>query len=80
MCYREGKLPGPIHYILEGHWNGEWVIIFDNSAETEEYNIDYRSFEPVSCDKVRLTIIGKPNGINPGVIDFTVFGVRDMVR
>jgi len=80
LCYREGRIPGPIHYILEGHSDGEWVTLFENSTETEDYNIDYRSFEPVSCDKVKLTITGSPKGINPGLIDFTVFGVRDMVR
>lgn len=80
LCYREGIVPGPIHYVLEGHLNGEWITLFKNLDETEEYNIDYRTFTPVSCDKVRLTIVGKPKGINPGVIDFTVFGVRDMER
>lgn len=30
---------------------------------------------PKLCDKVRLTITGAPEGVHPGVIDFTVFGV-----
>lgn len=80
LCYREGRVPGPIQYILEGHWNGEWFTLLDRSENTEELNIDYQTFPPVSCDQVRLTIVGKPEGINPGLIDFTVFGTRDMER
>lgn len=80
LCYREGRVPGPVRYMLEGHWQGQWTKLYDNLGETEELNVDYRTFEPVSCDQVRLTILEMPEGINIGVRDFTVFGVRDMVR
>ena len=66
--------------MLEGHWQGNWTKIYDNLNETEELNIDYKTFQPVSCDKVRLTILKMPKGVNIGVRDFTVFGVRDMER
>ncbi len=76
----EGRLPAPIGYILEGHLNGQWFTLIDNKDGDIDYNIDYRTFEPVSCDKVRLTITKKPKGLNIGLRDFTVFGVRDMEK
>ncbi len=80
LCYRDGIVPGKVEYRLEGHWNGEWFPLYDNAAETEELNVDYKTFTPKSCDKVRLTIVKMPKGIQIGVRDFTVFGVRDMER
>jgi len=49
----------------------------DKRDSKEDLNIDYSYFKPKTCDRVRLTITGAPEGIRPGVIDFTVFGVRD---
>lgn len=80
LCYQDDIIPGKVEYMLEGHWQGTWTKIYDNRNETEELNIDYKTFAPVSCDQVRLTILNKPKGVNIGVRDFTVFGVRDMER
>lgn len=80
LCYRDGIVPGPIHYVLEGCCDDTWIPLFDNKEETVDYNIDYRTFTPVSCEQVRLKLIDWPEGIHPGVIDFTVFGTRDMQR
>jgi len=78
LDYEKGYVPGPIRYFIEGRiHNGEWFTLVDRRDSTEEFNIDYRYFEPKTCDYVRLTITGAPEGIHPGVIDFTVFGVRD---
>ncbi|MBQ2817951.1 MAG: hypothetical protein IJF16_08505, partial [Clostridia bacterium] len=80
LGYSKGIVPGPIKYMLEGHWQGTWTKLYDNLDENEELNIDYKTFEPFSCDRVRITILEKPKGVNVGIRDFTVFGVRDMVR
>lgn len=77
LDYEQGHVPGPIRYTIEGCLNGEWFTLVDRRESEEELNIDYRYFEPKVCDKVRLTIIDSPKGIHPGIIDFTVFGVRE---
>ena len=78
LDYDKGHVPGPISYLIEGSiHNGPWFPLVDCRDAKEDLNIDYRSFTPKTCDKVRITITGAPAGIHPGVIDFTVFGVRD---
>lgn len=80
MDYKNGILPGPICYTIEGKPDNskeEWVMLLDCRNNTEDKNCDYNSFAPVTCESVKLTIHSAPNGITPGVIDFTVFGRRD---
>ena len=38
--------------------------------------IEFKQYEPVTVDEVRMTITGWPAGITPALIDFTVFGKR----
>jgi len=77
LDYEKGIVPGPIRYLIEGHLDGEWFPLVDRRESEDELNIDYRYFEPKRCDQVRLTITGAPEGIHPGVIDFTVFGYKE---
>ena len=80
LDYDNGILPGAFKYILEGQPNmdiDEWVTLIDCRDNETDYNVDYRTFEPTSCEAVRLTITECPKGIRPGVSDFTVFGIRD---
>ncbi len=80
LDYSEGRLPGPIGYTIEGCPNNdvdEWVMLLDCRNNTQDKNCDYNTFSPVTCESVRLTIYSAPKGITPGIIDFTVFGVRD---
>ena len=77
MDYAKGILPGPYKYVIEGRENvgeGEFKTILDMSGNEEDYNIDYRTFEPVACKELRLRIVGWPEGIIPGIISFVVFG------
>ena len=46
------------------------------SENDEDFNIDYRSFEPVLCREARVRIVGCPKGITPGIVSFTLFGTR----
>lgn len=80
LCYEKGIVPQKVEYMLEGRNGEEWFLLYDNIGETEEMNIDYKTFMPRSCDEVRLTILKMPKGINIGVRDFTVFGVRDLCK
>jgi xylan 1,4-beta-xylosidase len=79
LDYENGILPGPFQYTIEACTDVKeenWINVLDLSNNTEDYNIDYRTFEPVKAYFVRLTIKGTPPGIEPGVISFTVFGER----
>lgn len=79
ICESEGRVPGVVKFTLEGSFKeGEWFPLCDNLDDDRDFNIDYRTFEPKTCLKVRLTIKDKPANIKIGVRDFTVFGVRDM--
>ncbi|MBQ7822363.1 MAG: family 43 glycosylhydrolase [Clostridia bacterium] len=83
MDYQSGRYPGPISYTVEGRvddCNDKWVTLIDRRENTEDRNCDYHTFPPVTCDSVRLTLHGAPNGIIPGVMDFSVFGLRDETR
>ncbi len=77
LDYKNGAIPAPIKYIVEGYHNGEWVCLVDATDNEEEKNIDYREIaKPCVCDKARIRIIEKPKRLQIGIIDFCVFGVR----
>lgn len=80
MDYENGVLPGAYQYIIEGQPDmdkDEWVTLLDMSKNDVDLNIDYKTFKTVSCEAVRLKIVGAPKGIKPAVISFTAFGTRD---
>ena len=43
-------------------------------ATEVDMNIDYQPVKHIRTTDVRLRIVGKPENIEPGVINFTVFG------
>ena len=71
-----GAAPGPFRYRIEAETApGVWVTIIDRSASTEDLLIDYRECGPTPATRARLVVLGHPPGIQPGVAEFTVFGV-----
>ncbi len=74
LDYAKGVVPGPMRYLIEGRWRGEWFTLLDRRNSEEELNVDYRTFPPRVCDRIRITVTGWPEGMTPGIIDFTVFG------
>ncbi|MBE5732707.1 MAG: hypothetical protein E7353_06680 [Clostridiales bacterium] len=73
----EGIVPGPFKYVVEYAVDGkckEWKTLIDASENCEDLCIDYREIPPTIAYGVRLKICGAPCGIQPGVVDFTVFG------
>ena len=77
LRYGAGRVPGPFRYRVEGSDDGEtWTVLLDRSESREDYAVDYRAFPPADVRQVRLVITGWPEGIRPGVVDFTVFGRR----
>ena len=72
----KGVLPGPFRYRVEAETApGTWTTIIDRSQSTEDLLIDYRECVPTPALRARLVITGHPPGIQPGVTEFTVFGV-----
>lgn len=69
---KEGKLPKPVKYLIEGFENGAWFTLLDKRDHDEERNIDYQAFPAKLCRKVRLTIYTEGKEI--GLIDFSAFG------
>ncbi|MDD6876730.1 MAG: family 43 glycosylhydrolase [Clostridiaceae bacterium] len=76
LSYEKGALPGAFRYKIEASDGGDWFCVLDRSESREDFAVDYRTFPPVTARRVRLVITGAPEGIAPGVIDFSVFGRR----
>ena len=74
----KGHLPGAFGYRIEACTpDGEWQLLSDRSDNKTDMLIDYIVFDqPLAANRVRLTITSKPPHIEPGLINFTVFGHR----
>ena len=72
---RTNTMPGPFQYVVEAREKeGDWVCVLDESKNDKDMLIDYKPIKEMLAHEVRLRITGKPEGIEPGVINFTVFG------
>jgi len=83
LDYDNGIVPGAYQYIIEGQKDvdiDEWTTLVDMSHNYIDMNIDYKTFDTVSCECVRLRIVGAPKGIKPAVISFVAFGTRDETK
>ena len=72
-----GDMPGPFQYKVEvmDRKDGTWKSLIDRTGNTEDLIMDYRTSDtPAYGQFVRLTITGWPEGITPGVVEFTCFG------
>lgn len=71
----KGVKPGPFRYRVEAETSrGKWTTIVDRSENTEDFLIDYRECAPTWAGRARLVMLGHPEGIQPAVAEFTVFG------
>lgn len=73
----DGIVTGPIRYTVEykaAACGEDWRMLVDASGNDRDLWVDYRQFEPVKAYALRLKITGAPNGISPGVINFSAFG------
>lgn len=78
MDCQAGMRPGPFRYVLEyaPDWKMEtWEVLLDASDNQTDLCIDYRQVAPVRAYGIRLRIIGAPEGIEPGVVSLTAFGL-----
>lgn len=77
LDYDAGVTPGPMRYRIAARGeSGEWITVLDASQNQTELTIDYRPLERVvRANQIRLDILETPAGIQPGVLNFTVFGL-----
>lgn len=79
LDYDAGILSGPIKYKIElSDDEVNWTTVLDCSDNDQDLLIDYRTFPSCTGSLARLTILGAPQGIRPGVISFSVFGKREV--
>ena len=72
---KKGVLAGAFGYKIEAEdGDGKWICVLDRSESREDLVIDYRPLLHVKAKRVRLVICNWPQGIAPGVVNFTVFG------
>jgi len=70
-----GAKPGPYRYRVEAETEpGVWTTLIDRRQSNEDFLIDYRECTPQTASRARLVILDHPQGIRPGVAEFTVFG------
>ena len=77
MDLEAGVLPGPYRYIVEytkDFSSEEWITLVDASQNETDLAVDYRTFDTVRAKAVRIRILDAPEGITPGLLNFTVFG------
>lgn len=75
LDYGAGRKPGPVGFLLEALvGKGPWQTLIDARDNATDLLIDYRTFPLQRADKVRLTITRRPQGINTGVLELTMFG------
>lgn len=73
-----GVYPGAFRYVVEYatvEAPNDWHMLVDASENETDYCCDYRQFETVQATRVRLRILGAPEGITPGLVSLTVFGL-----
>jgi len=72
-----GDETGPFKYKVEvmDRKDNTWKTLIDRSGNTDDVIMDYQTSDnPVYGQVVKLTITGWPEGIRPGVVEFTCFG------
>lgn len=79
LDYDMGVLPGPFRYLLEvrGSDDASWQVVLDRSGNQTDLLIEYLTFTETVALQIRLTVLGRPPGMDVGVIELTVFGRRD---
>ncbi len=80
LDYDAGAGPGPVKYKILA-WDDDkktWNIVLNKEDNQIDLPIDYQTFKEVQTNKVRLEIIGTPEGIHTGIVNFTVFGIPGM--
>ena len=71
---------GPVRYrVLIRTADGRWMTAVDASENDRDLLADYRELFPARAVAARLEVLGAPSGITPRVVEWTLFGERDMI-
>ena len=74
---RQGVMPGAYRYVIEGAAQEDsdaWFTLVDASDNDTDLSVDYRTFPETLVGKVRIRILGAPEGLTPSIMNFTCFG------
>ena len=52
----------------------EWKTVVDFSHNQTDLSVAYHPIDTVLANFVRIRILGAPEGITPGLLNFTAFG------
>lgn len=77
LRFQKGVMPGAYQYVIEAAANEsdeEWFPLVDASDNQTDLTVDYRTFPETLVGKVRIRILGAPEGVQPGIMNFTCFG------
>ncbi len=75
MNLGEGVKGGAYRYVIECATSEEdWKTVVDMSANETDLSVAYHPIAPTLANRVRIRILGAPEGITPGLLNFTAFG------
>ena len=64
---------GAYGYRAEWRDGDAWRPLVDASANEADLLVDYRETPRVLADELRIVVLSAPNGVTPGITEFTVF-------
>ena len=73
MKGRMGFDVGAYRYRVECRDGGAWRPLVDASESGKDLLVDYRETRRVLADALRVVVLGAPEGVTPGIAEFTVF-------
>ena len=75
MNLGKGVYGGAYRYVIEtATTEDDWKVVVDMSENTTDLSVAYHPIDEVIANRVRIQILGAPEGITPGLLNFTVFG------
>lgn len=73
MKGRKGFAVGAYGYRVEWRDGDAWRPLVDASANEADLLVDYRETPRVLADELRIAVLSAPDGVAPGITEFTVF-------
>lgn len=75
MDLNHGVLGGAYQYVIETSRDSkDWTVVADFSHNETDLSVAYHPIDTVEACFARIRILGAPEGITPGLLNFTVFG------
>jgi len=74
MKNRKGFDAGGYRYRVDYRAGPEWKTLLDASEGRTDLFVDYRETPRVLAKELRIVVLSAPEGVMPGITEFTVFG------